>query len=131
MVDPPNKTLSQVFKDDGRYSIQAVQFVREGYSYTVSKLGAEPSLSRTERHVSGEQLCDGLRQLALQRWGLMAGSVLAHWNIKTTGDFGEIVFIMVNSGHMKKQPTDQLDDFDGVFDFDEVFDRNFRITFDD
>ena len=131
MTSPPHKTLSQVFKDDGRYSIQAVQFVREGYSYTVSKLGAESSSSRTERHVSGEQLCHGLRQLALQRWGLMAGSVLAHWNIRATRDFGEIVFIMVNSSHMKKQPSDQLDDFDDVFDFDEAFDRSFQITFDD
>lgn len=82
---------------------------------------------RMNRHVTGQQLCWAIRDTALSRWGLMARGVLARWNITTTEDIGNIIFALVESGWLQKQPTDTLGDFDHVFDFAEAFDRNYQI----
>ncbi len=79
------------------------------------------------RHVSGRELCWGLRDLALLRWGLLARSVLSQWNITETEDFGRIVFALVENGFLRKQPDDQLDDFREVYDFKAAFDESFDI----
>lgn len=79
------------------------------------------------RHVSGQCLCWGLRDYALQRWGALASAVLGHWNIRRTRDFGEIVFALVENNFLQKQPQDRIEDFDEVFDFQEALDRFFRI----
>ncbi|MCB9849402.1 MAG: hypothetical protein H6817_01705 [Phycisphaerales bacterium] len=81
------------------------------------------------RHVSGSDLCWGLRDYALQRWGRMTRSVLAGWNITETVDFGNIVFAMIEFEFMQKQPSDSLEDFRNVFDFAEAFD-GYDIPFD-
>ncbi|RJP41154.1 MAG: hypothetical protein C4547_01885 [Phycisphaerales bacterium] len=82
---------------------------------------------KLNRHISGRQLCWGLREYALKRWGMMARLVLEHWNIRETMDLGRIVFESIERGQMKKQPGDRIDDFDSVFDFTEAFDTVFRI----
>ncbi len=94
----------------------------------ISELGGPDAAARKlNRHVSGIQLCWGLRDLAMQRWGLMASAVLRHWGVQTTADFGAMVFALVNAGMLQKQPHDEMDDFDDVFDFEEVFDRAYKI----
>ncbi|MHC5023970.1 MAG: Minf_1886 family protein [Planctomycetota bacterium] len=106
----------------GPYPLEAFMFVREGLTYTVQcvheNIGA---LAEADRHISGQQLCLGLRDFAIERYGMLAPVVLDHWNIKRTDDFGRIVFAMVNFGIMSKTETDQLDDFRAVYDFDEAF----------
>lgn len=79
------------------------------------------------RHVSGRDLCWGLRDLALLRWGLLASAVLKGWGIETTEDFGRIVFALVENGFLQKQPDDRIEDFVDVFDFDQAFDQAFKI----
>jgi uncharacterized repeat protein (TIGR04138 family) len=81
---------------------------------------------KLNRHISGRQLCWGLRDLALARWGMLARTVLESWNIRDTRDFGRIVFAFIDLEMMRKQPEDRVEDFDGVFDFREAFDRAFR-----
>jgi len=73
------------------------------------------------RHVSGEQLCNGLRDFALQQFGLLARTVLNRWNITNCEDFGRIVFAMVESRILAKTEDDSIDDFRDVFDFDAAF----------
>jgi uncharacterized repeat protein (TIGR04138 family) len=75
---------------------------------------------KLNRHVSGRELCWALRDLALQRWGLMARAVFDTWNVRRTGDFGRIVFAFIDFDMMRKQPDDRLEDFENVFDFDDV-----------
>jgi len=89
--------------------------------------GLEGALQRLNRHISGQDLCHGLRELAIQRWGFMAPVVLRHWGIRGTRDFGEMVFALVNNGLLKKQPEDCIEDFDDVYDFHAAFTRSFRI----
>jgi len=124
----PNKSIEDIIQQDGRYPPQAVQFVREGLNHTVQKYHTGTAKPGGRRHVSGPQLCQGIRELALQRWGPLARSVLKHWNITATRDFGEIVFLLVSNGWMQKEPSDSVDDFDDVYDFDEAFDDDFEIA---
>jgi uncharacterized repeat protein (TIGR04138 family) len=88
-----------------------------------SAIDAAGGFGRFNRHVGGQELCWGLRDYALEKWGLMARAVLKHWGIRSTLDFGQIVFAMVASGFMQKQPGDSIDDFRDVFDFREAFDQ--------
>jgi uncharacterized repeat protein (TIGR04138 family) len=130
MSDDPQKSIERLFDEDGRFPLEAVQFVREGLNHAVTRFHPASEDPDLPRHISGAQLCEGLRELALKRWGLMARSVLKHWNINTTRNFGEIVFLLVEHGWMQKRPQDSIEDFDGVYDFDEVFQRHFEISLD-
>jgi len=121
---PRQVIMKQNFEDiaekDGCYPSQAVKFVYEGLAYTAKKSLSEPS------HVTGQSLCMGLRSLAIEKWGRLAIAVLESWNITTTRDFGEIVYLMVRHKLMSTQPTDSIDDFDDVYDFDTVFKKQFK-----
>ena len=128
MAHEPKKSIQQIIKENGRYPLPAVQFVREGLSRTVEQEHPEGATPGARRHISGAQLCEGLRQLALQRWGMLARSVLQRWNITGTRDFGEIVFLLVESGWMQKEPQDCLEDFENVYDFSEAFERDFEVS---
>ena len=77
---------------------------------------------KLDRHISGQQLCWGLRDFALKRWGMLARPVLESWNVKTTNDFGRIVFGFIECDMMQQQPGDSEDDFDSVYAFDDAFD---------
>lgn len=83
-------------------------------------------VDRLNRHVSGRELCWALRDYALERWGLLAPVVLRSWNIRSTRDFGHIVFGFIDFDLMRKQDGDSIEDFDDVFNFDEAFGGTFR-----
>jgi len=114
------KSLEEIARQDGRFSPRAVNFVYEGLGYTAKKVVAEPT------HVSGQILCKGLKKLAVERWGRLAMLVLNSWDIKTTRDLGEIVYLMIKHKWMSAQPTDSIDDFNDVYDFKTVFKDQFE-----
>ena len=87
-----------------------------GIGGMVSPLQSDPE---EERHVTGQQLCEAIRQYAVQQYGMLAKNVLNEWGVRTTGDFGEIVFNLIEIGQMKKTDTDRREDFENVFDFDD------------
>ena len=84
-------------------------------------------LGAAGRHVSGQQLCEGLREFALLEWGMLARTVLARWNISRTVDFGRIVFALIDNGWMSATDEDDLDDFRDVYDFKSAFETKYRI----
>lgn len=116
----PEKPIEQVIREDGRYGPEAFAFLREGLARAVKDVHGKDE-SREQRHVSGEQLCQSLKDLAVERWGQLAKCVLNHWNIRGTIDFGNMVFLMVQSGYMRKTADDRLDDFRNVYSFSEAF----------
>lgn len=121
------KKLQRIVDRDSRYSIQSYQFIFEALDYTASKLGKKYNSSRDEeRHVTGQELSEGIKQYALQKFGFMARKVFEQWGIIKSGDFGEIVFNLVESGLMGKTETDSLDDFKNLYDFQEELDDKFE-----
>lgn len=113
------KSIEEIAVTTGRYSPAAFKFVYEGLGYTVQTITKEP------QHVSGQTLCEGLRRMALERYGRLAGLVLKSWGIETTRDFGEIVYALIDCEWMSAQPTDTIDDFNTVYDFDTAFKDQF------
>jgi uncharacterized repeat protein (TIGR04138 family) len=112
----------------GPYPQEAFQFVQEGLAHTSKMVYGEAAVRETatgvigtERHVTGPQLCLGLRDFAVQKYGLLARTVLERWGIRKTDDFGRIVFAMIEAGLMRKSDDDSEADFQGVFEFDEAF----------
>jgi len=101
-----------------RYPETAYLFVLSALHYVIERLPEA-------RHISGAELAAGVRDLAVERFGPMARTVLEHWGITSTTDIGEIVFGLVDCGILIRQDEDSLDDFQNVFDFDQAFDRDY------
>jgi uncharacterized repeat protein (TIGR04138 family) len=122
MKSDPRQKLIQAIRADGRYPPEAYEFLHQGLEHTSRALFGDES-SDEPRHVSGQDLARGLRELALRRWGPLAPVVLRKWNIRGTRDFGEMVFFLIDLGLMGKQDVDRIEDFDDVYDFNEAFDN--------
>jgi len=97
-------------------------FIQEGLRHTVETLAKkDPNFPPSGRHVSGQELCLGLRDWAIKCFGPLARTVLESWGIRRTEDFGKIVFALVDVGLLRKTDEDNQEDFRGVFDFDDAF----------
>lgn len=113
------ESVDEIVIADGRYERDAYYFVREGLDFTIKMLKKE---SRgAGRHVSGQELLDGLRRFGLEEFGPMAKTVLTYWGVSQCEDFGEIVFHMVDKGILGKTEQDTPEDFKGGYDFEEAF----------
>ncbi len=104
---------------DTRYTAEAYFFVRDALDHTVRRL-------ETPRHISGQELLDGMREYALQEFGPVAKRVLSEWGINECVDFGNIVFNLVNEGLLGKTDEDSIEDFMNGYDFHEAFIQPFR-----
>src|SRR6185369_9698344 len=98
-------TLENILAKDPRYPRDAYLFVREALELAKRQVHKEVRQTPEEKHVTPQQLLDGIRQFALQQFGPMAMTVLEEWGVKNCQDFGEIVFNMIEIGLLAK--TDQ------------------------
>jgi len=113
----------RILVGDGPYPAEAYVFVQEGLGHTAQQLEAETEYGwEFDRHVTGQELCMGLRDLAIQRYGMLAGTVMSCWSIHETMDLGRIVYAMIGAGLLRQQAEDSIDDFVDVYDFREAFD---------
>ncbi|MBI1901065.1 MAG: hypothetical protein HYS13_08140 [Planctomycetia bacterium] len=93
----------------------------------LAKPEQEESDKEAGRHVSGQQLCEAIRIYALEQFGYLAKPVLNSWGIRSTSDFGEMVYNLIAIGQMRKTKDDRREDFDNVFDFDQGLRESFSI----
>jgi uncharacterized repeat protein (TIGR04138 family) len=146
MLDPSHP-IAKLLQEDRRYKIDAYAFVFEALNFAHTNLGLgtehptesehaaeseeadpEEESRESERHLTGQQLCEAIRQYALEQYGYMAKCVLNSWGVTNTGDFGEIVFNMIGIGQMRKTSEDRRQDFDDVFDFEIGLRQSFKIV---
>jgi len=99
------------------------QFHESAYVFVLGALQYVISALPAPRHISGRELAEGVRDLALERFGPMARTVLEHWGINATDHVGDIVFALVDVGVLIKQDEDGPEDFHHVYDFDEAFEH--------
>jgi len=118
-----DEVVLQILARDQRYQADAYTFLREALDFT-QKLISKENRGAT-RHVTGQELLDGLRQYALQEFGPMAKTVLEEWGVRESRDFGHIVFNMVEIGLLAKTDKDTRDDFQNGYDFTEAFRKPF------
>lgn len=113
--------LERVCGRDDRYHERAYLFVLAALEYAQGKLDQR-------RHLTGGELAVACRDFALEQFGLLASTVLGHWGVHRTEDFGQMVFLLIEEGLLARQPSDKIEDFDRVYDFAEVFRAGYRWT---
>lgn len=110
--------MDRIRAREPRFHEHAYLFVLQTLEYCQQRLPER-------RHISGRELAAGCRDLALERYGVMARVVLEHWGIRATSDIGDIVFTLVDLGLLLAQPNDTREEFADVFGFDEAFEREY------
>lgn len=110
--------LTQLERRNPRFARSAYLFILTALQRCMERLDAP-------RHVSGAELAEGVRELALERYGPLARTVLEHWGIHSTGDIGDLVFLMVENGVLIKQPHDTREDFEGLYSFTQAFETDY------
>ena len=117
------EVINNICTKDDRYAPEAYLFVRQALDTTVKAL--DKPKEGPGRHVTGQELMEGIRLFTLQEFGPMSLTVLHTWNIYKTGDFGNIVFNLVESGVLGSTEKDSKTDFSAGYDFDEAFKKPF------
>lgn len=108
--------MDQIRLRDTRFHEHAYLFVLSALEYCQARLPER-------RHIAGPELAAACRDLAMERYGVLARLVLDHWGIRRTADIGDIVFILVDLGLLISQAADSRQDFTDVFDFEHAFER--------
>ncbi|MCD8481793.1 MAG: hypothetical protein LR015_03430 [Verrucomicrobia bacterium] len=114
------KIYRQIRKQDPRYELGAYVMMQQALDFTLRRRQKEDPASE-HRHIDGPTLCLGVRDYMLAQYGPMAADLLRHWGIRSTSDFGEIVFHLADFGVFSVTSEDKPADFHEVFDFDSTF----------
>jgi uncharacterized repeat protein (TIGR04138 family) len=141
MIIDPNDPFLRLLREDKRFRPDAYVFVLEALGFAQEELNLgkeapseplaepakeEPEVKGPHRHVTGQDLCQAIRQYALRQYGYMAKTVLNSWGLYSTGDFGEIVYNLIGIDRMRKTRDDRREDFNDQFDFQTAFQEEFK-----
>ena len=113
-----DEVLDQLQERNPRFHPRSYVFVLQALHSVIQSLD-EP------RHITGRELTEGVRELAIGQYGPLARTVLEHWGIHETDDVGRVVFAMVEQGILVKEDDDDPQDFENLFDFEEAFESNY------
>ena len=111
--------IESILKRDKRFDPHAYLFLKDALDFTLKR--AAESNDGKSRHVSGQELLLGFRDLALQEFGPMAGTLMTEWGLTCSRNIGEMVFLLIEEQMFGRQDTDTIDDFVDVFHFEEAF----------
>ena len=110
--------MDQIRLRESRFHESAFLFVLASLEFLQSRLPER-------RHVDGRELAHAVRELALERFGVLSRLVLDHWGVRSTAHVGDIVFALVETGLLMSQSGDSRQDFEDVFDFDDAFEGSY------
>ena len=116
------KAVKTIVEREKRFAPAGFYFLKEALDFTVSRIAREHGAGR---HVSGQELLDGFKDLALEQFGPMASTLMREWGIQSGEDVGEMVFLLIEEGIFGKQESDSKEDFKGGYDFEDVFSTPF------
>ena len=109
----------------GRLALRNPRYAEAAYLFVLEALHHRLLQLERPRHLTGAELAESVRDLALERFGPLARTVLQHWGIHSTSDMGNVVFLLVESGVLIKEPTDTPEDFEDLFSFEEAFETSY------
>lgn len=111
--------IENILKRDKRFDPHAYLFLKDTLDFTLKR--AAESNDGNARHVSGQELLLGFRDLALQEFGPMSGTLMSEWGLTCSKNIGEMVFQLIEEQMFGRQDSDTIEDFEDVFDFEEAF----------
>lgn len=106
--------IEEIYAKDNRYKPDSYEFLMQALHFTQNKL-------KRQSHINGRELSEGIREFVIEQYGAMSLTVLSHWGINKTEDFGNIVFNLVGKGLLAKTESDSIKDFNSVYDFKAAF----------
>lgn len=121
-----DEALDALVARDGRYERDAYLFLRDALDFTVKEAhrGTTPAASAgASRHVTGQELLDGVRRYALEQFGPLVTTVLGTWRVTTTDDVGRMVFNLIDANIFGRTERDSLEDFCNGYRFFDAFVR--------
>ena len=113
-----DEAIAVLTESDPSYHPDAYFFLREGLDHAVKLRKRQVGESG---HVTGQQMCEGLRQLAIKAFGPMVPTVFEYWGVRKTDDFGEMVWKLIDLGVFGRTEADSRADFKNVYSFREAF----------
>lgn len=125
----PLQAMRDLLAEDKRFKLEAYQFIREALQYSHENSPTDESYGPSDsRHVTGQQLSESCRLYAIDQYGYLAKMVLGSWGIRSTSDFGDLVYNLIRIEQMRKSDTDRREDFDEVYSFDDAFEPEFELA---
>ena len=124
-----SEVVELITKEDPRYAKEAYIFLQKALNYTIDKERKRQGkvvAKTSRRHVSGQELLDGIREYALEQYGPMAHFILTSWGLSRCEDFGEMVFNLIDYGVFSKNDEDSKEDFASIYTFEEAFIEPFK-----
>ena len=117
MMDVPDiqyekEDYTEILKKDDRYDSRAYDFVLEVIHVASTD---------AKGHVTGQELLNYFRDMALDAYGPLAYTVLNDWGVRCCEDVGAIVFNLYDAKHIGKTDSDSPEDFVGGFNFKHEF----------
>jgi len=120
---PFEQSVSTAVAHDPRYAAEAYSFLKDALDFTIRR--QKKSRAKEPGHVSGEELCHGVREFAIQQFGPMVPTLFETWGVHSTRDIGEMVFNLINAGAFSKSDADNVEDFDSIYEFSDAFVKPF------
>jgi uncharacterized repeat protein (TIGR04138 family) len=119
------EAYAHILESDPRFDVDAYVFIKDALDFTVDTFQRASTPHSPGKHVSGQELLDGMRQYAIKQFGPLTMTVLKSWGIHSTEDIGEIVFNLVEHGILGKTDDDTREDFANGYDFYDAFTKPF------
>jgi uncharacterized repeat protein (TIGR04138 family) len=111
------EAVQRSYQRDPRYLAGAYEFIRDALHIAVERYrGGDEA-----QHVSGQELLDGVRDLALKEFGPMALTILNTWGLYQGIDVGNVVYNLIEVGYFGRSEGDSLDDFTDGFEWEHAF----------
>lgn len=104
MTQRLRESIEELARADRRWPADAYVLVFEGLEVALGRLASR-------RHVSPQELVEGIRAAALEQFGLLAPEVLEAWNVHSGADFGDMVFNLVERGLLVASENDTRTEF--------------------
>ncbi|MFA7175161.1 MAG: Minf_1886 family protein [Kiritimatiellia bacterium] len=119
-----HQKINEICKKDRRFSVNAYFFILDALRVSAREIRKKDA--DHSRHLSGQELSQGIKQYAIKCFGCMSYTVMELWGIKKTADFGAIVYNLIEVGLLGKSGDDSIDDFNDIFDFNSAFLKPFQ-----
>jgi len=113
---PMGSAYERLASTDQRFTADAFRFI--GRAVCAALSAADSSAGD---HVSGRDVAEAFRLLALRELGTSALSTLESWGIRSPDDVGAVVFRMIEGGMFGARPEDKPEDFQSLYDFAAAF----------
>jgi uncharacterized repeat protein (TIGR04138 family) len=130
-----NPRIEELVRRDPRYAPEAYDFVYDALAYAAKRLGRtrpdasdpEEASADADEHVSAAEFFEGVRELAVREFGLMAPTVFRVWGVRRTDDFGEIIRNLIEAGLVDPAAADDRGAFHDVIDLQDGLVSGYRI----